>query len=137
MSSMTTVEWVEKFQGEGVKVEFQTFDLAINDGWYCISGDEIAIDPRIHISTLFHELSHWTGHSSRLDRPLRDWRTQANAKEEVIAWISTTTIGERLGFELESISVEYFEKYTEIFEGPYPKTEALAASSFLIEHFSL
>lgn len=51
-----------------------------------------------YYATLAHELSHWTGHASRLDRNLRSrFGTAAYAAEELIAELSSAMLGAELG----------------------------------------
>ena len=51
-----------------------------------------------YYATLAHELSHWTGHASRLDRDLRNrFGTAAYAAEELIAELSSAMLGAELG----------------------------------------
>lgn len=52
----------------------------------------------LYLSTLFHELGHWTGHKSRLDRDLTGGFGSENyAKEELRAEISSFMVGQHLG----------------------------------------
>ncbi len=51
-----------------------------------------------YYATLSHELSHWTGHSSRLDRDLKNrFGSDAYAAEELIAELSSAILGAELG----------------------------------------
>ena len=51
-----------------------------------------------YYATLAHELSHWTGHSSRLDRDLKNrFGSHAYAAEELIAELSSAILGAELG----------------------------------------
>jgi len=128
---------MEKLRGEGVNIYDGAASLWNN--CYFWDSDEIWLYPKAHISTLFHEMAHWTGNSGRLDRGsrfnLQD--PQAVMKEELIAWESTQTIGIRLEFELDDENAGYFTKWTKKYLGPYPKDDAFAASSFLIDRFEL
>lgn len=46
----------------------------------------------------YHELSHWSGHVSRLDRDLKGrFGTSAYAAEELIAELSSAMLGAELG----------------------------------------
>ncbi len=50
-----------------------------------------------YYATLAHELSHWTGHSSRLDRNLKNrFGTEAYAAEELVAELSAAILGAEL-----------------------------------------
>lgn len=51
-----------------------------------------------YYATLAHELSHWTGHVSRLGRDLKNrFGSQAYAAEELVAELSSAIIGAELG----------------------------------------
>ncbi|MEM7701876.1 MAG: zincin-like metallopeptidase domain-containing protein [Pseudomonadota bacterium] len=51
-----------------------------------------------YYATLAHELSHWTGHFSRLDRDLKNrFGSHAYAAEELIAELSSAILGAELG----------------------------------------
>jgi len=51
-----------------------------------------------YYATLAHELSHWTGHSSRLDRDLKNrFGSEAYAAEELVAELSSAISGAELG----------------------------------------
>jgi antirestriction protein ArdC len=49
--------------------------------------------------TAFHELGHWTGHKSRLDREFHSFGSKAYAKEELIAEMSAAFCCASLGIE--------------------------------------
>ena len=51
-----------------------------------------------YYATLAHEMSHWTGHSSRLDRDLKNrFGSDAYGAEELIAELSSAILGAELG----------------------------------------
>lgn len=53
-------------------------------------------------NTINHEATHWTGHSSRLDRPVRNqFGTPAYAKEELVAEIGAAMLAVELGLTPE------------------------------------
>lgn len=55
-----------------------------------------------YYSTFAHELSHWTAHPTRLNRPLKaKFGSQAYAYEELIAEISAAFICNELGMEMQ------------------------------------
>lgn len=54
--------------------------------------------PEKYYATALHELGHWTGHASRLDRDLaHPFGSQGYAKEELRAEIASMMIGQELG----------------------------------------
>ena len=73
--------------------------------FYSPSTDHIQMPPRIAFkspegwaSTILHELGHWSGHPSRLDRNLTGrFGTQAYAMEELRAELASAFIGNELG----------------------------------------
>lgn len=76
-----------------------------DEAYYEPTPDRITMPP-VHLfsvyehyyATLAHELSHWTGHASRLDRSLRNrFGTSAYAAEELIAELSSAILGAELG----------------------------------------
>ncbi len=51
-----------------------------------------------YYATALHELGHWTGHESRLDRPLNSpFGSEGYAKEELRAEIASMIVGETIG----------------------------------------
>ena len=55
-----------------------------------------------YYSTVLHELAHWTGHKTRLDRDLRNsFGTKDYAREELCAEASSAIICAHLGLEAE------------------------------------
>jgi antirestriction protein ArdC len=57
-----------------------------------------------YYATLAHELSHWTGHASRLDRDLKHrFGTAAYAAEELVAELSSAMLGAELGLPVSHL----------------------------------
>ena len=57
-------------------------------------------DPLDYTRTLLHELGHWTGHSSRLDRQFgRRFGDEAYAREELVAEMACAFVCATLGIE--------------------------------------
>ncbi|MCE4342186.1 ArdC family protein [Xanthomonas hortorum pv. vitians] len=78
-----------------------------NRAFYSLVADSIHLPKRAaftdeinYQATLLHELSHWTGAKHRLDRDLAARGTEAYAKEELVAELSSLFISERLGIGL-------------------------------------
>ena len=77
--------------------------------FYAPSTDHIQMPPRVAFkspqgwaSTILHELGHWSGHPSRLDRNLSSrFGTQAYAMEELRAELASAFIGNELGIPAE------------------------------------
>ena len=105
-----TLELVEP---EGREQELDAFFAAIpaelrhqgDEAYYEPVADRITMPPAHlfsgfdhYYATLAHELSHWTGHASRLDRDLRNrFGSEAYAAEELIAELSSAMLGAELG----------------------------------------
>jgi len=63
---------------------------------------EAFVNPEAYYSTLAHELTHWTGHESRLNRDLKNRFGDAKyAAEELIAELGAAFISADLGLALE------------------------------------
>ena len=79
-------------------------------------------------STMFHELSHWTAHKSRLDRPIQNKQgSKAYAFEELIAEISASFICCHLGFEYSTQHSSYIKSWLDVLKED--KTAIFKASS--------
>ena len=96
------VDQVEKLlTASGAQIEHQQG----NHAYYSPGQDRIVLplkdqfpDPERYYSTALHELGHWTGHESRLNRPLINaFGTPDYAREELRAEISSLLVGQRLG----------------------------------------
>lgn len=85
----------------GAKVQHEEGDRA----FYTPGRDRITMpimqqfpDPEAYYATLLHELGHWTGHSSRLNRDLTgSFGSESYAKEELRAEIASFMLGDQLG----------------------------------------
>ena len=76
-----------------------------NQAFYALGPDKIVLPPKeqfeskgAYYATALHELGHWTGHESRLDRELmNEYGTPAYAREELRAEISSMMMSRELG----------------------------------------
>lgn len=90
-----------------------------NRACYAPSLDQIAMPvrgafatPSDYKATLLHELSHWTGHKSRLDRNLRNRFGEAEyAMEEMIAELSAAYLCAELGVDGKLQHASYIDKW--------------------------
>jgi len=90
----------------GAKIEHDTGDQA----YYSPVADDIHLpdratfpDETAYYSTALHELGHWTGHTSRLDRDLSGrFGGESYAKEELRAEIASMLIAHEVGVPNES-----------------------------------
>jgi antirestriction protein ArdC len=89
--------------------------------------DTIQMPPRtafastaLHYATLAHELGHWTGHASRLDRDLSQPRTSASyAGEELVAELTAAFLGAELGLPVDHVEqhASYIESWIRLLAG--------------------
>lgn len=124
-----TLELVEP---EGRQAELDAFFAAIpanlrhhgDEAYYEPSLDRITM-PRAELfsgfdhyyATLAHELSHWTGHSSRLDRDLKNrFGSAAYAAEELVAEMSSAMLGAELGLPVSHLDshASYIEHWLKL-----------------------
>ena len=78
-----------------------------NRAFYRPSGDFIQVPvfasfktPYDYYATVIHELSHWTGHKSRLNRDFSGWfGTESYAFEELVAEISSMFVSAETGID--------------------------------------
>lgn len=83
----------------------QIFHDQVDQAFYMLIADKIHMPPKAqfpeqsgYYATVFHELSHWSGHPSRLKREMSGrFGTESYAKEELRAEIASMIIGEELG----------------------------------------
>jgi len=79
--------------------------------WYDRAADAITIPPRTaflspehRCATLAHELAHWTGHASRLDRSFgARFGDSAYAMEELVAELAAAMVGADLGIPADHL----------------------------------
>jgi antirestriction protein ArdC len=65
----------------------------------CLPDLDRFVDTAAYYDTLLHELGHWTGHESRLNRKLRNaFGSEDYAKEELIAELCASFLCAELGF---------------------------------------
>lgn len=76
------------------------------------------IDGASYYGTLFHELTHWTGHESRLARPLSTkFGSPEYALEELVAELGAAMIGARFGVESIDRSAAYIASWQKALTG--------------------
>jgi antirestriction protein ArdC len=63
----------------------------------------------------FHEMTHWTGHKSRLDRDLKNrFGSRTYAAEELIAELGAAFLGAEFGFDGDIRSAGYIANWIEL-----------------------
>jgi len=74
----------------------------------------------VYYATLFHELIHWTGHPSRLDRQLgARFGEESKAKEELIAELGAAFLCAEfsIGVPISSSHADYIQDFFELLDG--------------------
>lgn len=80
-------------------------------------------------ATGFHELGHWTGHKTRLDRDLsKRFGTQQYAAEELIAELASSFLCAEFGFDNEDNSAAYIATWIKLLKED-PKAIFTAAAA--------
>jgi len=95
-----------------------------NRAYYQIMADEIHLPLRENFpeagnyySTALHELGHWTGHSSRMDREFGPRGSETYAKEELRAEIASWMLNQELGLPHQSDQhVSYVDSWVTVLQ---------------------
>ena len=90
--------------------------------YYMPSRDFIAVPPQVsffhpidYYRTCFHELGHWTGHQSRLERDIRTrFGTHAYAREELVAEMASAFVCASLGIVPTVRHADYIGEWLEL-----------------------
>lgn len=116
ISKVETVERAEKIlANSGAKIIHKGGDRA----FYSSSTDQITLplpeqfsDTYNYYSTALHELGHWTGHHTRLDRELGNvFGSEKYAKEELRAEIASLMLADEIGVQNDPQHVEQHAAY--------------------------
>ncbi len=117
---------------EGREAELDAFFAAIPvnlrrqgcEAYYEPTADRVTMPPTSlfsgldhYYATLAHELSHWTGHASRLGRDLKNrFGTAAYAAEELVAELSSAMLGAELGLPVTHLDshASYIEHWLKL-----------------------
>lgn len=67
--------------------------------------------PAAYYATLFHELIHWSGHRSRLDRTMGQFASAPYAAEELVAELGAAFLAHAFGFDIVSRSATYLASW--------------------------
>lgn len=139
------IERAEKLlQNAGATLVHSEADRA----FYRVSTDSIHLPPKEqfksaanYYATALHELGHWSGHSSRLDRDLgHPFGSDAYAKEELRAEIASMLLGAELGIGHDpSQHTAYIKSWIRVLEDdPLEIFRASADAEKIVNHmFSL
>ena len=123
---------LEVVEPEGRRAELDSFFASIpavlchqsDEAYYEPVADRVTMPPAHlfsgfdhYYATLAHELSHWTGHASRLDRNLKNrFGSAAYAAEELIAELSSAMLGAELGLPVTHLDshASYIEHWLKL-----------------------
>ena len=123
---------LEVVEPEGRQAELDSFFARIpavlrhqgDEAYYEPIADRVTMPPAHlfsgfdhYYATLAHELSHWTGHASRLDRNLKNrFGSAAYAAEELIAELSSAMLGAELGLPVTHLDshASYIEHWLKL-----------------------
>lgn len=123
---------LEVVEPEGRQAELNSFFASIpavlrhqgDEAYYEPVADRVTMPPAHlfsgfdhYYATLAHELSHWTGHASRLDRNLKNrFGSAAYAAEELIAELSSAMLGAELGLPVTHLDshASYIEHWLKL-----------------------
>lgn len=73
-------------------------------------------------SVLLHELTHWTGHKSRLNRIGKEWTKEEYAFEELVAELGSAFMGAQLGMNYENKGhASYINHWIKLLEDDHKK----------------
>ena len=71
-----------------------------------------------YYSTMMHELAHWTGHASRLDRDLKGrFGSESYAAEELVAEMAAAFLAAELGLAGKLQHAEYIANWIKVLKG--------------------
>lgn len=123
---------LEVVEPEGRQAELDSFFARIpavlrhqgDEAYYEPVADRVTMPPAHlfsgfdhYYATLAHELSHWTGHASRLDRNLKNrFGSATYAAEELIAELSSAMLGAELGLPVTHLDshASYIEHWLKL-----------------------
>ncbi len=118
-----------------------------NDAFYRLSDDTIYLPERkqfvsneAFLNVIFHELSHFSGHPSRLNRPIANkFGNNIYAMEEIISEISSAFIMAYLGYENTiTNNVDYIDNWLSVMKNDkqfivQASSQAQKATDFILE----
>jgi antirestriction protein ArdC len=126
--TLSPVESAEKVVNDYFSRESCKLNVKLSDkAYYCPSTDEVVV-PQLdqydsadeYYSTTLHEMTHSTGHSSRLNRDLGNFfGSDPYAKEELIAEIGAAFLTNKCGLDSEKAfknSVAYLQSWSKRFK---------------------
>ena len=102
---------IEKEIDEIIKTHKVEFRESGNRAFFNYNSDFVCVPKRSQFktiedraSTILHELTHWTGHPSRLNRDMKgSFGSEDYAKEELVAELGSAILCQTMGLPLESL----------------------------------
>lgn len=82
-----------------------------------VPSQEAYFEPINWYRTKLHELGHWTGHASRLNRDFSGWRGEAYAREELVAELCSAFLCAELGVVPTTRHADYLGAWLEVLKG--------------------
>lgn len=135
---------VEKAEKLLLKSGATIFHSEADRAFYRLATDSIHLPPKEqfksaanYYATALHELGHWSGHSSRLDRDLgHPFGSEAYAKEELRAEIASMLLGAELGIGHDpSQHTAYIKSWIRVLEDdPLEIFRAAADAEKIVNH---
>jgi antirestriction protein ArdC/phage/plasmid primase-like uncharacterized protein len=114
-----------------------------NRAYYSLRSDEICLPPKDHFPsadgyyvTALHELGHWTGHPSRMDREFGPFGSEPYAREELRAEIASWMLGQDLGIGHDpGQHLAYVDSWVSVLEkDPYEIVRACRDAEKIKQH---
>ena len=94
-----------------------------NKAYYSTSEDKIVLPllkqftkSNDYYATALHELTHWTGHKSRLDRKLNETGQKQYAKEELVAEMGAAFLCAQVGIPYQTQHASYIKSWIKVLE---------------------
>ena len=143
-----TIDWEPNLRAEeilarsGAKISYRQGDSA----FYDFKSDEIVLPNKEQFAqqedfyaTALHELGHWTGHQSRLDRDMSNpIGSLGYAKEELRAEIASMILNAEIGIATDrSNHLSYLESYIKVLENDPTEIFKAAADAEKIQNYLL
>ena len=142
-----SVEMEKLIESTGAKITHASGDRAFYRGGEC---DSITLplhsefqDMPSYYATAFHELGHWTGHKTRLDRLKgSEFGTPEYAKEELIAELTSAFVCARLGIKGKLQHASYIENWIQVLKNDEralinATSSATKATEMILKNYNL
>lgn len=96
-------------EGAGEAYYSPGHDCVVIPSWESFSSKDT------YYNTLFHELTHWTGHKKRCDRDFKNrFGSRAYAAEELVAELGSSYLCAEFGFDTTTRSASYIQSWIDL-----------------------